>query len=187
MQVSIVNHTMTIIETDFVPVDSFTTDSLFIGIGQRYDVTIDASQATDNYWFNITYGGSGFCGSSNNPHPAAIIHYDGASTDNPADPGSIPTDHECLDYLSYTPVVSRTVPTNTFVASASNSLGVALTANNGNKWTVNGSTLQVDWNHPVAQYVAENETSWPSSDNVWRADEEDEVRGYISPPPPTHK
>jgi len=77
--VSLVGHSMTVIEADFVPVDSFTLNSLFLGIGQRYGVTIDASQAVGNYWFNVTYSGTGACGSSNNPHPAAIFSYVGAS------------------------------------------------------------------------------------------------------------
>ncbi len=33
-----------------MPVQAFTTDSLYLGIGQRYDVTIDASQNPGNYW-----------------------------------------------------------------------------------------------------------------------------------------
>lgn len=88
---------MTIIAADFVPVDSFTTDSLFIGIGQRFDVTIDASQATDNYWLNITFGGNGDCGTSLNPHPAAIFRYEGAPETNPTNVGVTPDDHYCSE------------------------------------------------------------------------------------------
>ncbi|OAA65495.1 laccase [Niveomyces insectorum RCEF 264] len=76
--VSIVNHQMTVIATDFVPVDAYTTSSLFLGVGQRYDVILDASQGIDNYWINATYSATHACGSSNNPYPAAILHYDGA-------------------------------------------------------------------------------------------------------------
>lgn len=76
--VSLVGHQFTVIAEDFVPIDSFTTSSLFLGIGQRYDVTIDASQAVGNYWFNVTYSSTGACGSSKNPHPAAIFSYAGA-------------------------------------------------------------------------------------------------------------
>lgn len=166
---------MTVIETDFVPVNSYTTDSLFVGIGQRYDVVIDASNVVDNYWFNITFGGSGFCGSSNNSYPAAIVRYDGAPDANPTDPGETPVDHQCLDYQSFTPVVTRDVPTSSFVASANVTLDIVLT-DVANKWTVDGSSMDVDWNNPVAQYVARDESDWPASDNVLKIDECDEVR-----------
>lgn len=166
---------MTVIETDFVPVNSFTTDSLFVGVGQRYDVTIDASQAVDNYWFNITFGGNRFCGNSKVAYPAAILRYDGAPKENPTNPGTTPTDHQCLDFLNYTPVVTRQVPTSGFVASSNNSLEVVLTSH-ANKWTVTGSTLDVDWNNPIAQYINEGQTDWLSSNNIWAIDTKDEVR-----------
>lgn len=169
---SINNHTMTIIESDLVPVDSFTTDSIFVGVGQRIDVTVDASQATDNYWLNVTIGGGGACGSSNNPYPAAIIHYDNASNSNPTYAGVAPTDHQCMDLINLTPVVTRTVPTTGFTASADNSLDVALSLTTG-KWTINSSSLAVDWGTPVAQLVINNETDWLPSNNVWQVDEVD--------------
>lgn len=168
-QVSISNHSMTIIGSDLVPVNSFTTDSLFVGIGQRYDVTIDASQHTDNYWLNITYGGSGKCGLSLNPHPAAIIHYDGAPTSNPTNPGVAPTDHQCLDLLSLTPVVSRTVPTAGFSPSTDDSLDVTFSFTTG-KWLIDGSSLDLDWSAPIIQDVINNSTDWASSSNIFQYD-----------------
>lgn len=168
-QVSIANHSMTIIGTDLVPVNSFTTDSLFVAIGQRYDVTIDASQETDNYWLNITFGGSGRCGASLNPYPAAIIHYNGAPIGNPTIAGTTPTDHQCLDLLSLTPVVTRTVPTSAFSPSTDNSLDVSISGTTG-KWTISGSSLQVDWSVPVTQMVINNETDFLPASNVWQYD-----------------
>lgn len=52
--VKLEGHQFNVMATDMVPVNSFTTDSLFMGVGQRYDVMIDANQASGNYWFNIT-------------------------------------------------------------------------------------------------------------------------------------
>lgn len=162
---------MTIIESDLVPVNSFTTDSLFVGVGQRYDVTVDASQATDNYWLNITFGGSNFCGSSNNPYPAAIVHYDGAPDENPTYAGVAPTDHQCLDLMSLTPVVSRTVSTAGFTPSVNNSLDIGLTTTG--KWTINSSSLSVEWGDPVAQLVIDGKTDWQPSNNIWQIDQAD--------------
>lgn len=162
---------MTIIESDLVPVNSFTTDSLFVGVGQRYDVTVDASQAVDNYWLNITFGGSGFCGKSVNPYPAAIIRYDGAPDENPTYAGVAPTDHQCLDLLNLTPVVTRTVSTAGFTPSVNNSLDIGITTTG--KWTINSSSLAVEWGDPIAQLVIDGKTDWAPSNNIWEIDQAD--------------
>lgn len=122
---------------------------------------------------NVTFGGSGRCGVSNNPYPAAIIHYDGASNAHPTNPGVTPVDHQCLDLINLTPVVTRTVSTSSFSATANDTLDVVLTPTL--KWTVANSSLVVDWNNPVVQYALNNETDWPSSDNVWQINKKNEV------------
>lgn len=126
---------------------------------------------------NVTFGGSGRCGGSNNPYPAAIIHYDGAPNNHPTNPGTTPTDHQCLDLINLTPVVTRTVSTSSFSATTDNTLDVVLGSNF--RWTVANSSLVVDWNNPVAQYVLKNETGWPKSDNVWQVNQENEVGKLI--------
>ncbi|KUI63476.1 Laccase [Cytospora mali] len=171
-QLSIVNHNMTIIGSDFVPVEAYDTDSLFIGVGQRFDVIIDADQDVDNYWFNVTYGGGGLCGSSNNPYPAAIVQYDGAADGNPSDRGTTPKDHYCVDTMDIVPVISRTVPTS-FTASSDNTLDfhLDLTAPTF-VWYINNSSEKVDWNKPLSQYIANNQTDYPSNLNIWKVDGE---------------
>jgi FtsP/CotA-like multicopper oxidase with cupredoxin domain len=52
--VTLQNHTMTIISSDLVPVNAQTVNSVFLGVGQRIDVTIDASKNVDNYWVSAT-------------------------------------------------------------------------------------------------------------------------------------
>lgn len=175
--VSIVKHDMTVIGTDFVPVNSFTTNSLFIGVGQRYDVTIDASQTIGNYWFNVTLGtsqGGGFCGTSENLFPAAIVQYDGAADDIPTKKGTAPSDHNCLDSLDFVPVVSRIVPTS-FTPSSGNTLDLTLSIiSEAFVWNINSSPMKIDWDKPLAQYVNQNETNYPSSVNVLKVDGDDD-------------
>ncbi|KAH8883756.1 laccase-1 [Thozetella sp. PMI_491] len=168
IQVSLVGHTMTVIAADFVPVNAETVNSLFLGIGQRYDVTIDASQAVSNYWFNVTFGGQGFCGGSVNPTPAAIFHYAGASGGNPTNPGTAPPDSNCLDLDNLSPVVTRTVPVANFNPTPADTLPVHLTSVPGQTflWQVNGSSIVVDWDKPVDEYVLTGNTSYPRSENL---------------------
>lgn len=170
---------MTVIANDFVPVNAFTTDSLFVGVGQRFDVTIDASKAVGNYWFNVTFGGSNLCGASNNPTPAAIFRYSGAPNSNPTDRGVVPTDKQCLDNLDFTPVITRSISTSNFNPNPSDTLPVTLETV-GNPavfvWKVNGSAINVDWNKPVAEFVMEGNTSYPTNENLISVDNANQAR-----------
>ncbi|KAF1810159.1 Cupredoxin [Eremomyces bilateralis CBS 781.70] len=56
--VSLDNHPFTVVAADFIPIKPFTTTSLVLGGGQRYDVIIDANQAVGNYWFRTKFGGT---------------------------------------------------------------------------------------------------------------------------------
>jgi len=167
-QLSLVNHQMTIIESDFVPVNAMTVQSVFLAIGQRLDVTIDGSATPGNYWFNVTFGGQNLCGRSNNPFPAAIFRYANGPAGLPTNPGTRPTDYQCSDILNLSPVVQRNVPVTSFQRTRGNTIDVHLDTSVPPLlvWKVNGSSINVNWEKPVAQYVMESNTSYPTSDNL---------------------
>lgn len=165
---------MTVIASDFVPVNAFTTDSLFIGVGQRYDVTIEAKEDIANYWFNVTFGGGNLCGASKTPYPAAILHYDGAPDSLPTNEGTRPKDHNCLDLINLTPVVERKVST-AFTPSASNTMEVQLPAGPKFVWKINGKAIRTEWENPVAQYIAANRTDYPETNSIWEVEAVDQV------------
>ncbi|KAI1432537.1 multicopper oxidase-domain-containing protein [Xylaria sp. CBS 124048] len=173
-QISIVGHNMTVIATDLVPVTPVTTEYVFIGIGQRLDVTIDASEKPDNYWMNVTMPAENLCGSTHNPAPAAIIHYDSAPNGNPTDPGTVPPNPGCRDSLDYAPVVPREAPMDKFKVGAQNTMNVTLdTTGPLYLWKVNGSSIYVDWDRPVIDYVLTGNTSYPTTENAVMVDEKD--------------
>jgi FtsP/CotA-like multicopper oxidase with cupredoxin domain len=193
--VSLVGHNFTVIATDFVPVQPVVKTQLFVAIGQRYDVIIDASQAVGNYWLNATLGGGGFCGVSNNPFPAAIFSYQGAPNALPTSAGSAIT-ADCHDTTGFTPVVSRTADQSSFAANEKE-LNITLTTAVNSRgtifqWQINGSTMDVEWDKPILQYVSESNTSYPGSANVveitattgWTFVVIDNISGLVSYPPP---
>ncbi|KAI0503422.1 multicopper oxidase-domain-containing protein [Xylaria bambusicola] len=172
-QVSIVGHDMTVVATDLVPVNSFTTNNVFLGIGQRVDVTIDASKTPGNYWMNVTMPASSRCGLSLNPAPAAIVHYANAPVANPTTPGIPPPDAQCSDSLSYVPVVSRQAPLNQFTPGPKNTLDINFQTSPLVFWTINNTSINVDWDRPVLDYVLKGNTSYPASENVVIVDQKD--------------
>ncbi|KAB5577568.1 laccase-2 [Coniochaeta sp. 2T2.1] len=167
--VTLVGHSFTVIAVDLVPVKPVVKSQLFLGIGQRYDVIIDASQPIGNYWFNATLGGGGLCGASNNLYPASIFSYQGAPTSLPTNRGS-PVNADCHDSTGFTPIISRSADPSTFAANEKE-LSVALTTAVTNRgtifsWQVNGSAMDVQWEKPILQYIAEGNFSFPRAANV---------------------
>ena len=167
---SLVGHSMTIIAADLVPVQAQTVDQLFVAVGQRYDVTIDASQAVGSYWFNATFVTGAQCGDSYNPHPAAIFRYQGASTTAlPAVAGTTAAMDTCTDLGNLQPVLRRTVATAGFAASADNTLPVTLDFTQPGQfltWRVNGTKVAINWEKPVDAFALQGSTAYPPDDNV---------------------
>ncbi|TIC91863.1 Laccase-2 [Colletotrichum higginsianum] len=181
--VSLVGHNFTVIATDLVPVNPVVKDSLFMTVGQRYDVIIEADKQTENYWFNATLGGGGLCGVSRNPHPAAVFFYDGAPDRLPVDQGTPPAGLGCADSTGFVPVLARTAPEAEFDVKKQ-ILDIALGEHeiNGNKvfrWAVNGSDMDVQWDKPTLEYVAEGNTSWPRRANIIEIPEADAWTWWI--------
>jgi FtsP/CotA-like multicopper oxidase with cupredoxin domain len=176
-QVSLVGHEFTVIATDFVSVEPFVTDNLFLGIGQRYDVIIDASQTVGNYWFNVTFSSTGLCGFSRNPAPAAIFRYEGANEELPAAAGLRPIDSLCSDRNDITPIIRRSAPPENFNPFESRTnLPVELSfppLSPTVTWYINESSIYVDWDRPVLDYVLEGNTSYPRRENVVVVEEQD--------------
>lgn len=186
-QLSLVGHQFTVIATDFVPIDSFTTDNIFVGIGQRYDILIDASADVDNYWFNATLTGN--CGTSNNLYPAAIFRYEGAPDALPTEQGTAPADAGCLDRTNFTPVVTRQLDSTTIIGQ--NEVNISSPFVAPITWYVDLSAIDVEWDKPVLEYVIEGNTSYPATENLYFVDGVDEwtywVVQNLSPAPhPMH-
>lgn len=175
-QISLVNHDFTVIATDFVPVSTSTLDNIFVAIGQRYDIIIDADQDVDSYWFNVTMFPTSGCGTSKNLKPAAIFRYDGAPDALPTNLGTLPPNANCQDNTNFDPVVSRTADQATLVVDAAkpdHSQVISVNFVAPVQWLVNGSAIDVSWDKPVLQYVIDGNTSYPRKENLVFVDEAD--------------
>ncbi|KAK3682780.1 multicopper oxidase-domain-containing protein [Podospora appendiculata] len=180
--ISIVGHTMTVIETDFVPVQPYQATQVFLTVGQRYDVVIEANQGVGSYWLNATLSSNGLCGASLNPYPAAIISYEGADGSLPTDVGTPVFDTYCTDDLSAQPIVTKSAPIDKFTAEANNTLDLALTVNDTISrvfWEVNNSPVNVVWEQPTLQNVADGNLTFATNENVIQLPEDNEWSFWI--------
>lgn len=76
------NHTMTIIAADFVSMVPYTTDVLSFGIGQRYDILVNSSEATVDFWMHAIPQ-AGCTTNEDADDIKGIVRYDVSSTSDP--------------------------------------------------------------------------------------------------------
>ncbi|KAL7271307.1 hypothetical protein RUND412_005947 [Rhizina undulata] len=151
-KLSIDNHTFTVISADFVPIVPYNTTYLSIGIGQRYDVIVEANEDVDNYWFHAYVQTSCSSTNENTNNIKGIIRYDGSSST--ADPTSTDAmdgyvdscDDETLADL--VPYVSKDV-TSTSFDTTFDDLSVDVVVSDGIfKWRINGTSIVIDLGTP---------------------------------------
>jgi len=91
---SIDNHLLTVVSADFVPIENYTTESIFVGIGQRYNVIVEANPLTNgsnpiptdhNFWIRMFVVDN--CFGDRPPGgdytEIGIVRYDSTSTADP--------------------------------------------------------------------------------------------------------
>src|SRR6202021_1526111 len=104
-KVQLDGHNLTVIQADFVPIVPYTTDWLFIAIGERYDVIITADQAISNYWFRADVQTG--CGqNANNFNIKSIFTYSNASVGYPTTNATSYT-QGCTDETQLVPYVPK--------------------------------------------------------------------------------
>ena len=172
-KVSLDSHDMTVITADFVPVRSFTTKWLFIGIGQRYDVVINANQAVDSYWFHVVPQAG--CSCNQNPNAVSIFTYAGAANTTPSNAtrnNVDPAGSSCSDNNSQLiPYVKLDVAKNATIPKESRlDVGFAIVQNSQQQtlfqWNLNYTAMVVDWGYPTLQHVLSGNTSYAPNYNL---------------------
>ena len=112
---SIDNHNFTVVSADFVHIKPYQTDSIVVGIGQRYNIIVEANPGDSNstdFWIR-TYVVAGKNCYTSAPPPGkeeymktGIIRYDNSSTAEPTSTEWPKLDYTyCRDEPKFTPVV----------------------------------------------------------------------------------
>lgn len=167
--VSLDSHVFQVITSDFVPIKPYYANWIFLGIGQRYDVVINANQTVSSYWFRAEVQDQAGCGSvATNGNIKSIFSYTGATSGNPTSSATTYT-QRCTDETNLTPFWNSFVPSGP-LTSTELDVGIAAGVNSQNDyvvtWGVNLSALSVQWEKPIRQYVLEGNVSYPLSENL---------------------
>ncbi|KAH7115251.1 laccase precursor [Dendryphion nanum] len=166
-KVSLDGHSFEVIAHDFVPVVPYTTNYLQVGIGQRYDVIINANQTAGNFWFRADADGQ--CNSVNNGLGRSIFTYQGQTVADPPENPFPDPPVGCNNAIA-SPKIAKTVPSGPFISQAQTlPVGFGPVATNGQNivlWTINGTSMIVDPGKPTLQYLAQVNSSVPREYNM---------------------
>lgn len=130
---SIDNHMLTVVGADFVPINSYTNESILVGIGQRYHVIVEAKpnlvSPDGNYWIRTWKADCfGFNNTKSSPgyEKAGILRYNEHSRALPSTRAWTAVPLRCSDeeYKNLVPVIPWTVgePANGVVTNDNNTI-----------------------------------------------------------------
>ncbi|CAI4212266.1 unnamed protein product [Parascedosporium putredinis] len=167
--VSLVGHTMKIIQADLVATEPTEREHIFLAVGQRYDVIVEANQPVGNYWFNVTLEATNRCGRSDNKFPAAIFSYEGA------DDTALPTDQgvafaaACENEKDLVPWLRRNLdPADFEPHEMTVTLEQPVVDFRGKvfRWEINDVDIEIEWDHPILEYIYESDNNWKPKHNI---------------------
>lgn len=164
-QFSIDGHNLTVIANDLVPLVPYATDSVTISMGQRYDIIVEATHTTGDFWMR----GGWITACSTNGLPAnitGIVRYDARSTADPTSTSTVVATTNCGDepYASLVPHLAMNVGSFTGTDVTLEDLSFAFTDHF--TWTINSSSLLLDWADPTIIKIFNDEDIFPTEYNV---------------------
>jgi len=168
-------HNFTVIANDFVPIEPYETNVITLGIGQRYEIVVEAKADLRNgtdFWIH-----SHFCGLPELiDSRVGIIRYNARSTaDPPAPPSPAHRDFGCSDPAPslLKPVVRRQVGNKVNSLEPADYLKLGLqhwpnvTDPNSriHRWTMRNVPMQLDWEQPSLKKLTRNTPNSNSNNN----------------------
>jgi hypothetical protein len=86
---SIDGHKLTVIAADFTPIVPYTTDSVLLGGGQRYDIIVTANQTPGNFWIRSTIQSCNVQLNLNGNNIKGQLTYEGVAAQEPKTSGRL--------------------------------------------------------------------------------------------------
>ena len=165
------DHNLTVIAMDLVPIVPYTTSVLSIGMGQRYDVILNATESSGNYWIRAIPQTE--CSDNDNAdNIKGILKYDSTDSTEPTTSAYTYTD-SCDDED-----VSDLVPYYALDASddaTEDDFAVTVgKSNNLFKWYMAATTFVVEWDDPTLLQIYNDDTNFTTSSHVIELDTAEE-------------
>ncbi|KAH7350933.1 laccase precursor [Rhexocercosporidium sp. MPI-PUGE-AT-0058] len=164
-QFSIDGHSLTIIGMDLVPIVPYAADSVVVSMGQRYDVIVEANAASNDYWLRA--GWITACSTNSDPdNMTGIVRYDSSSTANPTTTSTVEASSNCGDEPIASLVPHLAMNVGNFSSTAVTKEDLAFAFGNHFTWTINSTSLLLDWTDPTMLRIFNGESIFPTPYNV---------------------
>lgn len=169
MKFAVDNHTLTVVASDFVPIQPYETNAVILGSGQRYDVIVEANQDVGAYWMRAIFQTA--CNLNDNDMRdsiLAIARYEGADdSEEPTTTQDPAITNSCNDepYESLVPWVAHQVGASADEESIA--VGFYYELDVVFHWTLHTKNLIVNWSDPtILDIYHDDETTFPAESNV---------------------
>ncbi|KAG4033800.1 hypothetical protein MFRU_004g03030 [Monilinia fructicola] len=166
------NHNLTVIAMDLVPIVPYSTQVLSLGMGQRYDIILNATETSENFWIRAipqTYCSD----NANSGNIKGILKYSSTNDTEPST-SAYSYDDNCddEDMSTLVPYLSRDAGTNL----TSEELAVTVAYNSAGlfKWYMEATTFVSEWDYPTLSAIVEGNTTWTTDEHVIQLDNANE-------------
>ncbi|KAK4168059.1 multicopper oxidase-domain-containing protein [Cladorrhinum sp. PSN259] len=147
-------HQLQVVAVDFVPIVPYTTNSILIAVGQRYDVIVEANQTPSNYWARALPMLSCLALNLNVANIRAIVRYDSSSTSTPTSLPPVMLDVCSDEHLSnLVPYHAHTVGPSSLTADFDAVLLPNQNASYAVKWQISGDSGSVTYSPLKSQPI----------------------------------
>ncbi|RMZ78737.1 hypothetical protein DV737_g3767, partial [Chaetothyriales sp. CBS 132003] len=169
-QFSIDGHKLSVIASDLVPIQPYEADSIVINAAQRYDIIVEANAQPRDYWLRGGWVSACFGVANDTPSQmTGIVRYDAASSEQPRTTSIIEPPTTCSDepYESLVPYLSLNV--DSIADTTVEILNERLTHASVFQWTLNSSSLVLNWTEPTLNQILGGTSTFPEAYNVVHA------------------
>lgn len=165
IRVSLDNHPMLIMASDFIPIKPIYANWVLLGVGQRYDVVINANMTSGNFWFRADVAGD--CLSGNDGSGLAVWTYSGTNAATPSSTAFAPPAGQCAEPSPVVPYWHQPVPSGSFVGQELDlTITKAVVQPNGDAifvWALNTTSIDIAWENPTLSYIMNGNSSYPAA------------------------
>lgn len=156
------NHTFTVVTSDLVSIEPYTASVLNIGIGQRYDIIVNANQTASNYWLRAIPQVA--CSDNDNgDNIKGIVTYSTVSVADPTTDAYVYVDgcdDETANIVPYLALNAGAEDNEDDFDITVGQVGSVF------KWFVSDTTFLSEWDNPSLLQVWNNETSFTTQEHV---------------------
>ncbi|KAK3299649.1 putative extracellular dihydrogeodin oxidase/laccase [Chaetomium fimeti] len=164
---SIDGHKLKVIANDLVPIEPYETDSVVISAAQRYDIVVEANAKSDNYWMRAVWVNTCSAVANDNPNSGTgIVRYDASSVAEPTTTSNVMLPAGCADEPGESLVPYVKVDVGNIAGTTLENLNMRLTHEGVFQWTINSSTLIIDWANPTLKQIFDGVDLFPTPYNV---------------------